>query len=198
MRVAIVAMAFLLAVTGCGGDQEPTATEPTSSATDARSSAKATEDPIASPIVGDWKRIMTCQERVSALEKAGLGQFAAEHVAGNELVPGISFDEPELIDPERPCAGAVPREHGHFFTSDGLFGSTDHKGRHVDEGTFELVNAHTVVITNPDASVTFSFKIKHGQLFLDPVMPNCVRTGCWEAQWAVAVASPGHPWRRTG
>jgi hypothetical protein len=198
MRVAIIATAVLLAVTGCGGDDEQTTTEPTSSATDAPSSAKASGDTISSPIVGDWVRMMTCQERVDALKKAGLGQFAAEHVAGNEHVPGISFDEPELIDPKQPCVGAVPRQHGHYFTSDGLFGSTDHKGQQVDEGTFELVNAHTVVITNPDASVTFNFEIKHGELFLAPVMPSCVKTGCWEAQWAVAVASPGHSWRRTG
>ena len=196
MYVAIVAIAFLLALTGCGGDEEQPASEPTSSATETSSSATASGDTIASPLVGDWERRMTCEERVATLEKAGLGQFAAEHVAGNEFVPGISFDEPELIDPKQPCKGAVPRKHGHFFTSEGLFGSTDHKGRHVDEGTFELVDAHTVEITNPDASVTFKFKIKHGELLLEPVMPSCVETGCWEAQWAVAVASPGHPWRR--
>lgn len=198
MHVAVVATAVLLALTGCASDGDQASTTPTSSATDAPSTAQATEDPSGSPIVGAWQRTMTCQERVSVLEKAGLGQFAAEHVAGNEFVPGISFDEPELIDPARPCEGAVPREHGHFFTSDGLFGSTDHKGHQVDQGTFELLDTHTVVITNPDASVTFNFRIKRGQLLLDPVMPNCVKTGCWEAQWAVAVASPGHPWRRTG
>ena len=56
----------------------------------------------------------------------------------------------------------------------------------------------TIVITNPDASVTFDFEIKHGELFLNPVVPSCVKIGCWDAQWAVAVASPGHPWRRNG
>lgn len=197
MRVAIVATAVLMAMAGCGGEEQRRTTEPTSTATETPSSSKASGD-IDSPIVGDWVRIMTCEERVAALENVGLGQFAAEHVAGNELVPGISFDEPELIDPERPCEGAVPREHGHFFGSDGSFGSTDQKGRQVDEGTFELVSAHTIVITNPDASVTFDFEIKHGRLLLSPVMPSCVKTGCWDAQWAVAVASPGHPWRRNG
>jgi hypothetical protein len=198
MRVAILATAVLSAVIGCGADEERPASQPTSSVNDAPSSTTASGEPIASPVIGEWERIVTCQERVAALERAGLGQFAAEHVAGNEHVPGVSFDEPELIDPKQPCRGAVPREHGHSFTPDGLFGSTDHAGQQVDEGTFELVDAHTIVITNPDASVTFNFKIKRGELFLAPVMPACVKRGCWEAQWAVAVASPGHPWRRTG
>lgn len=191
MRVAISALAALLVMTACGGDEEPT------TKTGAPPSRSATGQAIESPIVGDWERLMTCEERVSALEKAGLGQFAGEHVAGNEMIPGISFDEPELVDPENPCKGAVPRKHGHFFTSEGLFGSTDHKDRQVDDGTFELVDDRTVVITNPDASVTFDFRIEDGRLFLDPVIPSCVKTGCWEAQWAVAVASPGRPWRRS-
>jgi hypothetical protein len=197
MRVAITAVAALLAVTSCGGDEEPSPTQPSPTAT-GTSSPQASEEAVASPIVGDWERVMTCEERVTALVDAGLGRFAAEHVAGNEMIPGISFDEPELIDPENPCKGAVPRKHGHFFTSDGSFGSTDHRGEQVDDGTFEVVDAHTVVISNPDATVTFKFRIEHAELFLDPVMPSCVKTGCWQAQWAVAVASPGRPWRRSG
>jgi hypothetical protein len=35
-------------------------------------------------------------------------------------------------------------------------------------------------------------------LVLDPVMPNCAETGCFAAQWAVAVAYPGLPWRPVG
>jgi len=196
MRVAITSIALLLAVTCCGGDEETSTTEP-SPTPRGTSSASVPDDAVASPLVGDWERVMTCEERVTALEDAGLGQFAPEHVAGNEMVPGISFDEPELIDPENPCKGAVPRKHGHFFTSDGSFGSTDHRGNQVDEGTFEPLDAHTVVISNPDSTVTFKFRIKNEELFLDPVMPNCVKNGCWQAQWAVAVASPGHPWRRS-
>ena len=167
MRVAVNLMAILLVVVGCGGDEPQATTEPTPSASPSSSvsppAATPSENPLNSPIVGEWERVMTCQERVAALEQAGLGQFAAEHVAGNEMVPGISFDEPELIDPEHPCEGAVPRKHGHFFTSAGSFGSTDHQDRQVDDGTFEVVDA----------------------------------SGCWAAQWAVAVASPGRPWRRS-
>ena len=192
MRIEITAIALLLAASGCGGDEQPTS-GPTQAAQESSSSSEAS---IVSPLVGSWERVMTCEERVAALEAVGLGQFAPEHVAGNEMVAGVSFDEPELIDPDKPCKGAVPRKHGHFFTSDGGFGSTDHRGEQVDKGTFELPDEQTVVISNEDATVTFDFRIENGELFLDPVIPSCVSDGCWEAQWAVAVASPGRPWSR--
>jgi hypothetical protein len=192
MRIEVAAIALLLAATGCGGDEQAT----TGPSPPAREDALSSEAAIASPVVGSWDRVMTCEERVAALQEAGLGQFAAEYVAGNQMVPGVSFDEPELIDPDKPCEGAVPRKHGHFFTSDGSFGSTDHRGDQVDKGTFELRDDQTMVIANEDASVAFNFRVENDELFLDPVMPNCVTNGCWEAQWAVAVASPGRPWSR--
>lgn len=192
MRIEIAAIAFLLAASGCGGHERATS-DPDQPAPE---SSLPSEASITSPIVGSWERVMTCDERVAALQEAGLGQFAAEHVAGNEMVPGVSFDEPELIDPDKPCKGAVPRKHGHFFTSDGSFGSTDHRGEQVDKGTFELRDDQTIVITNEDATVIFDFRIENGELFLDPVVPSCVTDGCWGAQWAVAVASPGRPWSR--
>jgi hypothetical protein len=42
-----------------------------------------------------------------------------EFVAGNGFIPGIGVEDPEQIDVEQPCKGAVPRVHSHFFTEDG-------------------------------------------------------------------------------
>lgn len=199
MRRVLVATFLLLAGSACSGPEEAS-TEATPTRSPSVSAEETPEETpevtIRSPIVGDWVREMTCEERVSALEEVGLGRFAAEHVAGNELVPGISYDEPELIDPQRPCKGAVPRKHGRFFTKDGGFGSTDHRGEQVDDGSFTLTGDRTIVVDKEFGSVTFNFRLRDGELFLEPVMPKCLDKGCWAAQWAVAVASPGHPWRR--
>ena len=59
-------------------------------------------------------------------------------------------------------------------------------------GTYRLADDRTVVI----GEVSFHFRIRGDTLFLDPVLPACIKNGCFEAQWAVAVAYPGLPWTR--
>ena len=47
--------------------------------------------------------------------------------------------------------------------------------------------------------VTFDYEVlPNGTLLLTPVMPACTASGCFAAQWAVAVAYPGLPWERVG
>ena len=66
----------------------------------------------------------------------------------------------------------------------------------VDDGTYELQGDDAFVIGN----VTFHYSISPDgtTLMLDPVLPACAEQGCWDAQWAVAVAYPGLTWERTG
>ena len=175
MRVMTIPTALVLVLAGCGGDDQPSA-EP----------ANTTAE-----IVGSWQRITTCEERVRALKDAGLGQFALSQVAGVRWIP-----EGRIIDPRHPCKGAVPLKHGHFFTEDGLFGSTDAQGDQVDDGTYRVIAQDTIVIEKEFGDVTFDYRIDDDALFLDPVMPECTETGCFTAQWAVAVAYPGLPWNR--
>ena len=201
-RAALVLVAILsLAACGSGGDDEATSPTPASNTS---ASAAADQSNPPSPgadtsIVGEWTRTTTCQERVDALAAAGLGRFAAEHAAGEGWIPGVTSPD-DIADLDHPCRGAEPVEHGHFFTADGLFGSRDDSGQQVDDGTYVLKGDDTVVIDKEFGEVTFHYSVSPDgtTLMLDPVLPTCAEQGCFDAQWAVAVAYPGLAWDRTG
>jgi hypothetical protein len=112
-------------------------------------------------------------------------------------IPGVTSPE-QIKDPEHPCEGAIPRKHGHYFTEDGLFGSTDDQGDQVDDGTYHVIDEDTIVVEKEFGNVTFNYRIQDdGTLLLDPAMPNCTKNGCFVAQWAVAVSWAvclGSPW----
>ena len=179
---------------GCGSDSPDSESAPEDRSATPAPTTTATATP--SELVGEWQRMTTCQQRVQALREAGLGEFAAEHAAGEGWIPGVTSVD-QLKDPKKPCRGAVPLRHGHFFTADGLFGSRDADGNQVDDGTYTLPNDRSVVVTKEFGDVTFTFDIRDDKLFLTPVLPDCATNGCFAAQWAVAVAYPGLPWERT-
>src|ERR1700754_4760647 len=78
MRVLGIAVALFLSL-GAGADDEPAAESAgIETPTETSASSPSTE----APIVGSWQRVTTCDERVAALERAGLGEFAVEHAAG--------------------------------------------------------------------------------------------------------------------
>ena len=160
-------------LTACGSDEKPRAKEP---------------EPT---IIGVWKRLTTCEDRVKAFNDAGLGKYAAESVAGDGLIPGVT-DADQLRDPSHPCDGAKPVEHSHFFTDEDQFGSLDDTGQQVDDGPYRLVGKNSVEI----GGVTFHYTVTRDTLTLDPVMPGCAKSGCFDAQWAVAVSYNGLPWKR--
>jgi hypothetical protein len=143
--------------------------------------------------VGEWQRTTTCAQLVQALEQAGLGKLAPEAVAGNGFVPGITTPD-QLADPARPCKGAVPRKHSHFFTADGKFGSRDWNGEQVDDGTYEVIDDRTFVVSKEFPEVTFHYVIEGDAITLDPVIPDSCLT--FRCLWSVAVAYPGRTWRR--
>jgi hypothetical protein len=198
MRRAGVVVAVALLVAGCGAGDDGAAPQPASNES-ATQAAVSSRSPEVHALVGEWSRTTTCQQRADALEAAGLGRFAAEHAAGDGFVPGVTSVD-QLEDPNHPCNAAVPQKHSHFFTADGLFGSRDAEGDQVDDGIYELVSDDSFVIGKEfDGGVTFHYEITaDDELFLDPVMPACAEAGCFEAQWAIAVAYPGLPWERTG
>ena len=53
----------------------------------------------------------------------------------------------------------------------------------------------TSLRSSGSAQVSFEYRIRGDSLFLEPVMPTCSDDECFEAQWAVAVAYPGLPWK---
>lgn len=192
VRFEISGILVVLALVGCGGESQGEVGASTPA------SATPTSDtlPPESKLVGEWERVTTCEERVQALTQAGLQRFSAEHAAGEGWIPGVT-DPSQLADPKDPCEGAVPLEHSHFFTADGAFGSKDADGSTVDDGSYELVDDTTVVITKEFGEVTFHFVADEDTLVLTPVIPDCVKDGCFAAQWAVGMSYPGLEWQRT-
>jgi len=179
---ALVAVLFLLSA--CGG-AAPAASSP--------SPTPAASDDAPS-IVGEWVGFHDCELIVTMLTEAGLDEFKLEQVA--ELVPGATSAD-DLEDPTDPCRGAVRREHSHFFTADGAFGSRDDNGQQVDEGTYTLEGDDVVVINGE----TFHYRIDGDSISFepDPVdISDCTSRMCrFMATWVLTVAMPGTRWTRT-
>jgi hypothetical protein len=153
--------------------------------------------PEVEPLVGTWERVTRCQEAVSALTQAGLDNWVLETVAGNGFIPGVT-DPDQITEPADPCMGAVPRVHSHFFTQDGRFGSLDWNGEQVDDGTYEIVDNHTFVISKEfPEEVTFNYTVRGDDslTFEAAMIPDCA-PDCFEAGWSVVVAYPGKWWHR--
>lgn len=188
---------LVVAAAGCGGSGS-------SSSAAAGTAAKPASSSDAKPesLVGEWQRVTTCADLVRALTRAGFEEMALEAAAGNGFIPGVTTVD-QLADPAHPCKGAVPRRHSHFFTSDGLFGSRDWNGNQLDEGTYEVINDHTLVMPygfeeGPPIQTKFQYRIAGNTIRFDPVIPSdCSTSRCREAAaWSVSVALPGKTWRR--
>jgi hypothetical protein len=177
-----VFLASLIAVTGCGKDDgKPAPVKPASSSPS---------------IVGRWERMQTCDELAHALDRVGL----------KPIVPGVIGDFFPNVSARRlarkpdPCAGAAARPHSHFFTKDGLFGSVDDQGKQVDDGSYRLIDGHTLRINDG----RFAYHLDgNGVLSLTPVISARARqhalarpTDPGIAGWQVAVSYPGLRWKR--
>lgn len=142
------------------------------------------------PIVGEWERVLQCEELVSPMREAGLQDYVPSLVWGSFFWPEVPTIEAFDFDPKDPCAGAEPRRHSHFFTADGEFGSRDEHGAQVDDGVYELVGKDRLVINGS----TFRYRIRGDAIRFEPVLPDCLP--CVDGMWMIAVASPGGAWTR--
>lgn len=187
MRRVLLLIAFLVVAAACNGPGSP-------SSTGSRQTTSPAETPV-SPLVATWSRVTTCEEYVEAQTAAGFEEFVLGGVAGNGFLPGVTTPD-QIADPAHPCEGAVPREHSHFFTEDGQFGSLDWNGQQVDDDTYEIIDDSTVVI----GDATFHYEISGDTIMFDPVIPSdCTTKDCrGMASWMVAVAYPGDAWERVG
>lgn len=204
LRAMLVSITLLIAACGRGapspappGSHVPTNT-PVASAIPNPSAQPVidppTESPDAAGLVGEWRRETRCEEIVAALAEAGLDAWVLEYAAA--FVPGASGGD-DLADPTRPCDGAAPLHHSHFFTADGRFGSRDQDGRQVDDGTYRIVDERTFVVSKEFPDVTFHFEVAGDSITFEPVVPSC-SPDCFEAVWSVTVAYPRLPWKRVG
>lgn len=146
--------------------------------------------------VGRWSRVTTCPEIVAMLKKAGLGAMAPAMLAGNGLVSGTPQ---QLAKKPNICAGARPRVHFHYFTKDGRFGSLDWNEEPVDDGRYRVVDARAFRI----GQALFRYRVSGNELALTPVITAAAKRQALAkpldfstAGWQVAVAFPGHTWKR--
>jgi hypothetical protein len=145
---------------------------------------------------------VTCQELVSELDKAGLGPLAPYAWLGQTSSTGLSSFVSGSPKPTtaHPCTGALKREHSHFFTQSGQFGSLDWLGGQVDDDRYRIINNNTVYI----GSTRFHYRILHGDtLMLSPVLTKAMLRKALAhpqkfspAGWAVSVAYAGYTWKR--
>ena len=188
-RTYLAALALLVAACASPNQADESAAPPPTAATSTQPSASA-QGAGSNELVGEWIGVHDCDRIVKAFRAAGFEEAVVlENVVGNALVPAVTSVD-GLADPANPCADAVPREHGHFFTGDGAFGSTDHNGQQVDDGTYEVVDADTVRINGTE----FGYEISDGTLTLVSLAPD----GCvtFECGWSIMVAMAGAPLER--
>ena len=188
-RIAVILMA--LAVVACAEGSNPS----TTATTDEQTEQENDETAEAPAIVGRWKQIHTCEQLVEALEQNGLAPVAPAIVL--DYFPDSS--PKEVARKPDICKGAKPQPHYHFFT-ESAFGSLDQNGQQVDDGTYELVNDHTLRI----GKARFGFSIEQNRtLVLHPVIRAADRRKALAeplqfstAGWQVAVSYDGRPWER--
>ena len=186
MTRRFVLASLVLAIAAC----QPSASTPAVPSDPPQSTAPSVDT---ASIVGEWVGVHDCDRIVTLLHEAGLDEFIAEQVF--ELVPGL--DSPEDLEGRAdPCEGAELRQHSHFFTVDGSFGSRDYRGQQVDDGRYELVGDDVAVINDS----SFHYRIDGDSLYLtpDPVdTSDCTSRMCrFEPVWVLTVAMPGMPWTR--
>ena len=145
-------------------------------------------------VVGTWTANTTCLAQYNALMKwPGLRKYAKEMVVGNGFIPGVR-QVSQLKDPARPCLGAVPRKHSHFFTKAGAFGSLDWTGEQVDDGSYTLKGTNKIVIHKEFPAVTFTYAIKGKSIKFTPLIPRTCST--FRCAWSISMAIPGTTWTR--
>ena len=193
--------AFALVLSGCSIgvvstpalSSTPAPPSPSASSAPAPASASLSAAPA---IVGEWVGIHDCERIVTMLADAGLDEFLADAVYGNGLIPGVDPSTATLKDPSKPCDGAVERQHSHFFTAAGEFGSKDFHGQQVDDGRYTLEGEDVIVINGE----RFKFAIDGDELSLEPEpvdISGCTAKECrFVATWVLMVAMPGTTWTR--
>ena len=132
-RAALALLAATAVTAGCASNSSTRPPPATS-----HSPASSPTGKAAVGLVGEWKRVITCQELVSELDKAGLAPLAPYVWLGQTSSTGLSSYAAGSPKPTKahPCTGALNRAHSHFFSQSGQFGSLDWLGGQVDNGPY--------------------------------------------------------------
>jgi len=173
--------------TGVAGQPSERSNVPTESAT-------TEEGPL---LVGRWQQsaaVHSCSNWVRGMDREGL-------LTAVEPSPPFHVGETwqqvadDFCD---PGPGDYGVEHSHFFDQDGNFGSLDQHSDHVDEGSYEIVNEHTMRIGRARSA---RGQRRHADVGSGH-HTRCPQGGLakpgkfTEAVWMVSVAFPGESWQR--
>jgi hypothetical protein len=201
-RAAVALFAVATVTAACSSNSPTSPPAGTSHSPAAEPSASS----AAAGLAGRWERVTTCQELVSELDQAGLAPLALNAWSGQTSSTGLSSFAPGSPKPTRahPCTGALRREHSHFFSQSGQFGSLDWLGGQVDNGPYRIINDNTVYIGSPPIGATFRYRVLRGDtLMLSPVLTTAMLRQALAhpdqfsaAFWAVSVAYAGYTWKR--
>ena len=146
-------------------------------------------------IVGRWEQVHRCGALERVLNRAGLEAIAPAVIGDHfpDTSPRQLARKPDL------CRGATAQYKSHFFRKNGKFGSLDQHDRQVDDGTYEVLDHHTLRIGDGE----FHFRVTtDNTLSLNPLISSIDRRKALArpfefstAGWQMAVAYEGHPWR---
>ncbi|HEV8281691.1 MAG TPA: hypothetical protein VGQ02_07540 [Candidatus Limnocylindrales bacterium] len=197
--IITVLVSASISVAGCSGSAASASagspSAPASLSPESSPSTAVSASPSQPAIVGEWVGVHDCERIVTMLTGAGLTEFVAEAVYGNGLVAADPHAS-GLKDQTHPCDGTVQRQHSHFFTASGEFGSKDFNGQRVDDGSYTLEGDDVVVINGK----RFTYQINGDELSLEPEpvdVSGCTDRECrFGATWVLMVAMPGSTWTR--
>ena len=202
MLRAIARIAFscsCLVAAGCGGNDSAAPSEGLATAPASSTGATAATTSEAHALVGRWERVNECPQLVKAFEEAELEDIASSFAG--DFFPDST--PKELADKNDLCEGAEPIVHSHFFDEAGAFGSLTEDLEQVDDGTYEVVDEGTVVISKEFGEITFRYSINGEELSLSPVLTEEMKKEALAhpldftaAGWTIAMSYPGQTWRR--
>lgn len=187
----ILALTVITAACGSGGSVQNTTTA-------AQTPASSTSSSAPEPILGTWQSEYTCEKFVQTLERAGVGDFAAQYLVNLRMQKG---PVDRLANGADLCAGAKDLQRKQVFQPNGYL--IHYQGKKVadDCRCYQLIGRHTfVVLGDPgDPDIPLRYRIDDETLTFDAVMPDqCSSMNCRDQfAFAVSLYAVG-TWRRVG
>jgi hypothetical protein len=197
----VLAALVALALSACGGGGQDSAKD--EKVDRSARLANAFDKANINPLVGDWRRIRTCDEYVHQIKQAGLEDMVPTHQDHQDLVEefGTGNAAQSHQDSDDPCQGVNGRlPHDHIFYKDGQFASVNQNGEFVDHGHYKFVDDRTIKFGDPPGNlVHFRFSYDGATVTFDldiPDMDNCSQDCREETKYRLDVFYPGHHWHR--
>jgi len=136
-----------------------------------------------SGLIGDWRRVRSCEAVVEAFREAGLVERTHD-----ALVDARYFDREDQVEPHRPCEGAEETAYVYFFEESGRWGVLDDDDVLVDDRDFSVVDEDTIAF----GDIAVDYRIAGGALSFEVDVPGICDDTCIEDHtWAVATFAPG-------